>query len=239
MGAQMTTLKTRARRAGMLYVLMSVAGVPALLYLPRFIVVGDAAATARNIVTGAQLYRLLLFGDLMGSVLFVVLGLALYHLFEVVDRKQATLLMLLVTASAVLSLVEVALWSAPLVFLSGAGFLSAFTPPQLDALSLGFLQVRNFELHINETLWGLWLVPFGILIIKSKLIPKLIGVLLLMAAVGWIALSFAYIVRPEHAETISRIGGALSQCELSVILWLVIMGTKSQPADTAQAVPVS
>ena len=85
----MSSIQSRARRAGIIYFVMSVMGAPMLLFLPKFVVAGDAAATAHNIAVGEATYRLLLLGGLIGSILFAVLGWSLYHLFEEVDRKQA------------------------------------------------------------------------------------------------------------------------------------------------------
>jgi Domain of unknown function (DUF4386) len=224
----MSVVKAKARRAGILYVVMSVMGVPVLLYLPGFIVQGDAAATAHNILNAGQVYRLLLLADLVASILFLVLGWWLYQLFEAVDRKQATLMMLFVLASACIGILDVAFLSAPVVFLSGPPFSSAFTQPQLEALAYGLLKVRGFELSANEALWGLWLVPFGILVIKSEFIPKVIGVLLLVASVGYVAMSVAFIAFPQYKHAVASVGMWLIQGELSVILWLVIMGARSR-----------
>jgi hypothetical protein len=205
---------------------MSVVGAPALLYLPKFIVAGDAAATAQKIAAGEQVYRLLLLGALAGAILFIVLGWSLYHLFESVSRKQALLLLVLVCASATISIIDVALLSAPLILQPRAGFLSALTREQLDALALAVLEIRNVELSANEALWGIWLVPFGILVIKSGFIPKIIGVLLLIASVGYVAMSAASIGFPTYAPAVDRVGMLLIQGELTVILWLVIKGAR-------------
>jgi UPF0716 family protein affecting phage T7 exclusion len=219
-------------------VVMSVVGAPALLYVPKFIVAGDAAATAQKIAAGEQVYRLLLLGALAGSILFIVLGWSLYHLFESVDRKQGLLLLVLVCASATISIVDVGLLSAPLILQPRAGFLSALTREQLDALALAFLEIRNVELSANEALWGIWLVPFGILVIKSGFIPKIIGVLLLIASVGYVAMSAASIGFPAYAPAVGRVGMLLIQGELTVILWLVIKGVRrgfTSPAPSALA----
>ncbi len=220
----MSSLQSRARRAGIIYAVMSVVGAPALLYLPKFVVTGDPAATARNVAAGAQLYRLLMLGNLAGSILFVVLGWSLYHLFESVDRKQALLLMLLVVVSGTIGIVDVAFVSTPLILQSRTGFLSAFTSSQVDALSLAFLKVRSVEVRANEALWGFWLVPFGILVIKSRFIPRIIGILLLVASVGYVAMSFVYIGFPAYVEAVDRVGMVAVQGELAVILWLLIKG---------------
>src|SRR5262252_4538708 len=110
----MSSIQRRARRAGIVYFVMSVLGAPLLLFVPKFVVAGDPAATAHNIAAGETTYRLLLLGGLAGSILFAVLGWSLYHLFEEVDRKQAMLLLALVLVSATIGVLDVALASAPL-----------------------------------------------------------------------------------------------------------------------------
>jgi uncharacterized protein DUF4386 len=236
----MNSIRSRARKAGVVYFVMSVVGAPLLLFLPKFVVAGDAAATAHNIAAGEATYRLLLLGGLVGSILFAVLGWSLYHLFEDVDRKQATLMLCLVVVSATIGIVDVALLATPLVLRPGAGFLSAFSPAQLDALALGALRVRSFEVRADEALWGLWLVPFGILVIRSGFIPKIIGVLLLIASVGYMAMSAAYIGFPSYVAAVDRVGMILIQGELSAILWLLIMGARRvNPPQEGVAPPLN
>ena len=222
----MSSIRNRARLTGVIYFVMSVVGAPMLLFLPRFVVAGDAAATAHNIAVGEATYRLLLLGGLVGSILFAVLGWSLYHLFEDVDRKQATLMLCLVLVSATIGILDVALLATPLVVRPGASSLSVFSPAQLDALALGALRVRSFEVRADEALWGLWLVPFGILVIRSGFIPRIIGVLLLIASTGYITMSAAYIGFPSYVAAVDRVGMILIQGELSAILWLLIVGAR-------------
>jgi hypothetical protein len=230
-GTDMRSLQSRARRSGVIYAIMSVVGAPTLLFIPKFVVAGDAAATAQRIADGEQTYRLLMLGGLAGSILFAVLGWSLYYLFENVDRKQAMLMLLLVLVSATIGVIDVALLSPPLILHSRADFLSVFTPPQLDALALVFLKLRSVELRADEALWGLWLVPFGILVIKSGFIPKVVGVFLLIASVGYMAMSVVNIAFPAYAASVDRVAGLLIQGELTVILWLLIKGVRRDTAS--------
>lgn len=222
----MSTLKRDARRAGVIYLVMSILGAPTLIYLPRLIVSGDAAATARNVLSNEPTYRLLLGGALAGWALYMVLGRALYDLFASVDESQAALLRIFVVASAIVGVIDVALLAAPLVILKSTALSAVFARPQVEALALTLFGIRSVELHANEAFWGFWLIPFGILVLKSRYIPRTIGVLLLIASIGYIIMSFAYIAFPSLLEAASKIGGVLIQGELTVILWLVIMGAK-------------
>ena len=222
----MSTLKRDARRAGLIYLGMSIVGAPTLIYLPRLIVSGDAAATARNVLSNEPTYRLLLGGALAGWALYVVLAQALYDLFASVDESQSALLRIFVVASAIVGVVDVALLAAPLVVLKSSALAAVFTRPQVEALALTLFGIRSAELHANEAFWGFWLIPFAVLIFKSRSIPRIIGALLLIASVGYIIMSFAYIAFPPLLEAANKIGGVLIQGELVLILWLVIMGAK-------------
>jgi len=72
------------------------------------------------------------------------------------------------------------------VVLSGADYLSVFSKPQLDALAFTFLKLRHSGLDVVGLFWGLWLVPLGVLVMKSRFIPRLLGVLVIAAGVAYI-----------------------------------------------------
>lgn len=222
----MSSSQSRARWTGVVYLVMSALGAPALLLLPKFVALGDAAATAQHIAGGEATYRWLMLGGLAGSILFIVLGWSLYHLFEQVDRKLAHLMLLFVVVSATIGILDVALLSPPLVFQSNANAIAALTRPQIDALAYAFLRVRVYELRVDEALWGVWLIPFDVLVIKSGFIPRIVGVVLLIASTGYIAMSAAYIAFPAQLSTVDSVGSILIQGELLIILWLLMKGAR-------------
>jgi hypothetical protein len=92
---------------------------------PRFDIAGDAAATARNILASEQLYRAGILIDVVGQLLFLVVVLALYRLSEAVDRNQARLMIALIGTSIAAQFAGFALNVAPLILLSGEGYLAA------------------------------------------------------------------------------------------------------------------
>ena len=225
-----------ARQTAVLYLLMGLPGVPALAYLPKnFVVPGDAAATVQRIANGETVYRLIVLGALVSMVFFVFLALKLHRLFEDVDRRQAQLLVLFVMISVALGLVDVVCLLTPLAIQGRAASLGAFSKPQVDAMTLGVFSVRNVLLGVDEAFWGLWLLPFGVLVIKSGAIPKIIGVFLIMGCVGWVAMSTIFIVVP-HAHRLSDLAFMLAQPgELSVLGWLLVKSFMPKPAEARLA----
>lgn len=227
----MTSIKAKARLAGILYVVMGIPAWFSLMYIPSaFVVRGDATATARNIVSGQSLYRLGILSELVSQTIFLVLVLVLYDLLKDADRKQARLMVMLVGVSVAFEFVNCLNLVAPLILLSSADFLSVFTKPQLDALALVFLKLRNSGLGIVSLIWGLWLLPFGVLVIKSGFFPKGLGILLIVAGFAYVTDSITSIMLPVPIAALSTVTLALGGLgELAIVVWMIVIGAKTQP----------
>ena len=84
-----------------------------------------------------------------------------------------------------------------------------------------FLDLSHYGAFITAIFWGLWLFPLGYLIFKSNFIPKLIGILMIVAGFGYIVDSVALFLLPDLNIDISRF---TFYGELFLILWLLIKG---------------
>ena len=208
-------------------------GITREFFFPTFMVSGDAAATARNILAAEPMYRLGILTDLVTLVMFIYLVAVLYKLFKDVDRSQATIMVLLVLVGVAVALANMIQQFAPLILLGGADYLSAFTKPQLEAASLAVLRLHSSGATIAVAFWGLWLFPFGILVVKSRYFPRILGVLLMVAGFAYVIFSATSIVLPEYRQTMSRILMPLYFGEMPIIFWLLIMGAK-EPQQAAR-----
>jgi hypothetical protein len=227
----MDRTQAAARRTGALYLLLALIGPFNTMYIPRaFFVTGDAAATARNITAGELTYRLGILSGLVAEVVFLLVALSLYDLLREVDRRQARLMVALVSVAVGLGLVVLVLQSAPLVLLSGADFLSVFTKPQLDALALGFLRLRGSATALAVAFWGLWLLPFGLLVVRSGRFPRILGILLVIGGVAYAMLSATTLVLPAYRAGANKVLLPFYAAgELAMILWLVVKGARPAP----------
>ncbi|MCI0451265.1 MAG: DUF4386 domain-containing protein [Candidatus Latescibacteria bacterium] len=144
-----------------------------LMYVPgKLIVSGDATATADRIRASESLFRLGIAGELIPQVVGIFVALALYRLFKGVNKTLA--LQLLIFGSLVsvpITMLNVLNNVAALVVLSGVDFLSVFDQAQLDALAYLFIRLHGLGLDIASIFWGLWLFPFGLLVIRCGFIP--------------------------------------------------------------------
>src|SRR6202045_1766287 len=186
----MSSIKKQARFAGLLYLLASLPAPFGLIYVPNtLIVTGDATATADHVRASETLLRLGIASELIGSIVFIFVVLALYRLFKGVNEKQALAMAILILFSIPISLLNVINEIAALVLVSGANFLSVFEKGQLDALAYLFLRLHGQGFVVAGIFWGLWLFPFGILVIRSGFIPRFLGSLLFIAGFGYLARS--------------------------------------------------
>jgi len=228
----MDEIKKRARYAGLLYLLMGVTAPFGLLYVPsRLIVSGDAAATADRIRSSETLLRLGIGSELFHQVIAVFLVLALYQLFKEVDKGYARLLVCLgALVSVPIMFVNVLNEIAALTLVGGADFLSTFDRGQLDALAYLFLRLHGRGIVVTSVFWGLWLFPFGLLAIRSGFIPRVFGVLLLIAGASYVLSSFTTLVVPRYLPVVDPITGVLAFAEVPIIFWLAIWGARVKPA---------
>jgi hypothetical protein len=230
----MGTITNPGRFAGGLYVVTSIFGFFSMGYVPsRLIVHGDAAATASNISASETLFRLGIASQLIGIAGFIFVALALYELLKGVDRRQATLMVILIVASIPIAFLNEVNSMAALLLVRGADFLSAFDKPQREAMAMLFLNLHGRGLVFCELFWGLWLLPLGYLVYRSRFLPRFLGVWLVFAGIAWVILCFTGIVLPQYADKLNTYFQPFILGEIAFILWLVIKGAKSPQIDAA------
>jgi hypothetical protein len=216
-----------ARVAGAVYLSLVLTAPFSLIYIPtKLIVRGNASATANNILTHETLFRLGIVADLFGSVIFICLGLALYRLLSSVNKMWAGAMVALVLVSATIGFMNVLNNIAALTLFRGADFLAVLEKPQRDALAYLFIRLHNQGEFMNEIFWGLWLFPFGLLVYRSGFLPRFLGVWLMLACFGWLALSLIALLSSPYYDAAFRIAQPLLFAELAIMLWLLIKGAK-------------
>jgi len=230
-----SSTQQQARVAGFLYLLLALSAPVGLLYVPgKLIVSGNATATADNIRASEWLLRIGIASELIHQIICVFLVLALYRLFKAVNDTHAKQMVVLgALVSVPIMFVNVLNDIAALVLVSGADFLSVFEKPQLDALAYLFLHLHGEGVTVASVFWGLWLFPFGMLVIRSGFVPRVFGVLLMIAGVAYLASSFATLVLPQCAPLVSRFALPLEVAELPMILWLLIWGARTRSTTSS------
>lgn len=224
----MTPLSRNARIAGLLYVAASAVGIVRLMYVPKALVVsGNANLTAANIAAHEMLFRIGIVCNLAGAVLWLFVPLALYRLLKDVDQTLAALMVLLGAVMQVpLFFVNTATDVATLLFARGGDLVAAFDQPQRAAFVQLFLELHHSIELANAIFWGLWLIPFGMLVYRSRFLPRFLGVWLIAACFGWLAFSVTGFLFPAYEDKAFTYGQPLMIGEVIMMLWLLVMGAR-------------
>jgi hypothetical protein len=212
------------RTAALLYLLIIISAPIGLLYVPSTLIVpGDATATADHIRASEWLLRTGIGSELFHQAIQVFLVLALYRLFKPVNEQHAKLVVILGALVPVpIVFINVLNEIAALILINGADYLLVFSKSQLDSLALLFLRLHEQGIDIVNIFWGLWLFPFGILVIRSGFIPRLLGVLLFIAGTGLLAGSFTSLLLPQYGHLFGEIAMVLDFGEFPIIFWFFI-----------------
>ena len=235
----MNSIKKQARFAAILYFLNALPAPFALLYVPSVLIVrGDATATANNVRDSETLLRLGMAGELFSSTVVIFAVLAFYSLFKAVSGKHARAMLVLMLISVPISYLNVLNDLAALTFARGPEFLAIFDQAHRDALVLFFLRLHSQGFVLAQIFWGLWLFPFGILIMRSGFIPRFLGISVIVAGCGYVISSCATLFLPRYAPTISQFAMILEMGELPLI-WMLIWGAKDQPSREQTALASS
>jgi hypothetical protein len=231
----MSLTRNPGRVAGFVYLLLVFTAPLRLVYIPSTLFVrGNASATAANIAANEWLFRLGIVTDLLTGVIAVFVVLTFYRLFEGVDRKLAVLVVILgslmVTPLYFLNTLNDA---AALLLVRGADFLAPFDQPQREALALLFLRLHHQGIVVNEVFWGLWLFPLGLLVYRSRFLPRFLGVWLIINGIAYLAISFTGVLLPQYENRVSNLVFPALLGEVALMLWLVIKGARPPSLDAA------
>lgn len=230
----MQSNKRIARIAGLLYLIVVLAGIFSLAYVPSQInAAGDSAATVRNLIAHESLFRLGIVAGLICYTAFLLLPLALYELLSRYGKRTALLMVAFAVTSVPIAFVATLNEFDVLSLLGGADYLQIFSAEELQARVMLSLDAYGDGLLVTQIFWGLWLLPFGYLVFKSGILPRALGVLLMLGCFGYLINFIGRVLFPGYAE--SGIAGFVrlpaSLGEIGICLWLLVMGARESKAE--------
>jgi len=225
-------VKRTARTAGFLYLFMVLTGPFVLMYVPKkLFVMGDATATAANILSHQVLFQWHIAVSVLSNLVFVATVLVLYKLLEPVQKDLARLMAITVIIAAPAGFVSAANEAATLTFLRDPAFLGVFGKAQSQAIAMLFVNYDSAGLLVSELFWGLWLLPLAVLVYRSGFIPRFLGVWLAINGVTYVVLSVLRLAAPGLTNGAFNLMMPLLLGEVAFMLWLVIIGARRrQPA---------
>ncbi|MTI89097.1 MAG: DUF4386 domain-containing protein [Balneolaceae bacterium] len=213
-----------ARLAGVLYLVLfplsifSFVIVPAMLLEPE-----NASVTARKIMDNEMLFRSGIISHLLSQIMVVFLASTLYRLFKAVSKDYALLMLVLALLGPPISFLNEVHNLAVIQLLSGPEF-GVFTPVQLQAQVMLYLDMSRQGIYIAQIFWGLWLLPLGVLIYRSVFLPRWLSIPVVIAGLAYLFDSFMQLLFPGFI-LISQFTFA---AELFLPLWLLIKGVETK-----------
>jgi hypothetical protein len=226
--------KNPGRTIGLVYLVVLIFGVFTLMYVPgRLIVRDNMLETLGNIAASETLFRLGIGAELISQSLFIVVALGLYELFKGVNQPRGVLMATLAIAPIPIAFINELNAIATLVLLHGEDFLASIQKPERDALAMLFIKMHGYGLDISSVFWGLWLFPLGLLVYRSGIVPRILGILLIANCFSYVANSLASLVAPQYEHIVSRLTTPLQFGELLFLVWLLVVG--AVPKATAES----
>jgi uncharacterized protein DUF4386 len=113
----------------------------------------------------------------------------------------------------------------------GADFVSVFDKPQQDGLAMLLLRLRDQQNIAAETLWGVGLLPLGVLVYRSRFLPRFLGVWLTINGLAYVIISFTGELLPRYQDKVFTYSSPARWAELAFMLWLVIKGARPPALD--------
>ena len=227
--------KKTARLAGFCFLLMVVFGLAAeLFFRQKIFVPGELAATITNITENVPLYRLGIVSDMLMALFYLLTAVMLYKLLVSVNKNLAGLMVIFAAIGSVLLLGNMLNEMAPLYILTGEGYAGALDTMSRQSLALIFFGLYEHGYMIGQLFFALWVLPLGMLIYRSGVIPKFLGILFVVETVcGLAAVLVHFIFSNISLETILLCPGTIA--ELLFMFWLLIRGVKETKAPVGTA----
>lgn len=217
--------RVRARIAGLFYLLTILTGVFAQGFVAaKLVVSGDAAATATNILTHKSLFQVGFTVYLVEMACQITMTALFYDLLKPVSKSVSLLVAFLGLAGCVIKTLSRLFYLAPLLILGGAHYLSVFNPEQLQALALLFLTVNDQGAGIALAFFGFAALLKGYLIVRSTFLPRILGVLSVLAGLGLLT----FLSPPLGSRLFPYVAALGLVGAIPQILWLLVVGVNEE-----------
>jgi len=226
--------RNAARVAGFGYLAIIILGIFAEFFVrSKLIVPGEAATTANNILAAEGMFRIGIASDLLMLMFDVLVAWALYVLLKHVNQSLALLAAWFRLLHAAIYAITLLTLFFVLLLLSGADYLAAIETDKLHALVLLFLNGHSYGYDLGLVFFGLHCLVLGYLVFKSGYFPRVLGILLIGAALAYLTGSFTRFLFPDYLALISPIYVVALVAELSLSVWLLFKGVKIQASYDA------
>ena len=206
---------------GILYLLVVGCGIVSEILVRNIVFIpGDLAASVERITRYGMIFRLGYIVILARLVFLTLLVLSLYKLFGPVNRDVAVVMVAFVLISNAVTMVSLLFqFAAPLVLTNG-NYSTLFTTDQWLAQVQFFIDMQ-VQGDKAAQIFTLWVILLGFLMYQSGYVPKLLGILMMIAGVGYMADFLVFFLLPQLDV---QLAGLAFLAEVAFPFWLLIKG---------------
>jgi hypothetical protein len=218
------SLSAAAIISGIAILVMAVTAPFAELYVfPKLIVYGNPVATTDNILSNINLFAKGIFAYLLTFIADIIAAWSLYILLKPVNRNLSLLMALFRFSYSIIAIVALLNLVSLFKLLNSNSYSAFLTTNQVQSQVMLSLTSFKNGWSFDIIIFGLHLLLLGFLIIQSKYIPKILGLLVLVSGSGYIITE----LNPYFFGNIDmHIARYTFLGELIFMLWLLIRGYK-------------
>ena len=221
-----------ARLAGVFFLLTIVGGVIAQGFISDSLVnPGDAAATANNILSNRGLFQAGFTIFLIEMACQLITTVLIYRLLRPVNRTLALVMLAFELMAIIIKTFARVFYIVPLYVLEGGTALSGFDTVQLQSIALVLLRLNSTGAATALAFFGFSTLVMGYLIYRSTYLPRWLGVIGMIAAVGWLTYIYPPLGRPLFLYVaLFALAGAAAK-----IFWLIVYGVDEEKFRAVEA----
>ena len=217
------------RIAGVMYMIIVAAGISAHFVTPaQFRIAGDAATTAANIAAAETAFSL---GTVGGELIIVLTEIALivimYKLLAPVNQTLSAIAAAFRGAMATIHGLNLLNYYIVFQLLNDGNIASVFSTEQINALVNVFLNAHDIGFTLGIVFFMPHVLILGYLIYQSDYFPKTLGVLFLIAGIGYLIDAAGLLFAPGYTETPGLIAIIIASAEIAFPIWLLIKGVRT------------
>jgi hypothetical protein len=223
------SLRRTARVAGVFYLFNILTILIGMLFFRGLVVPSDPAATATNVVAHRALFLFGSASDLISTTCSIVVAALFYELFKPVNKSLSLIAAFFRLIACAIAVIGYIFQLAPLQILGGTHHLST---QESQALALLLYTLHTPASHIVILFFGFHFVLIGYLIFSSTFMPRILGVLVVLA--GFAGLTF--LVPPFAIHLFPYFVAVGLLAEVSLTVWLLTKGANiiwKEPASKA------
>lgn len=218
---EITTLKQNARKAGIFYFMQIPLGVFGIMYVPKFIVVNnDIAATIKHFIQNENAIRWSILCSIFCALITIATAYYIHKCFENINRRLSLTMLFCTIIVAPISIMNETYYLSILNIIDSNNLISHSSSNIYNQCEV-LLKQHYLTTQTINLFFGLWLLPMGILVIRSEESPSIIGFLLLITCIGYLIDWTSFILNFQIGFVVSEFTWL---GELLMVIWLLKTG---------------